>query len=114
MTDLNLRFSVMDALGARTPADLKEAVRTSLAERPLDAVRRFYADTASFGSRAAIECGLKFFGVEQLLFATDMPFDPEQGPGYIRETLKAIGEMDMPQADRELILCGNARRLLRL
>ena len=64
--------------------------------------------------RAAIECGMSFFGLDRMLFATDSPFDPEQGPGYIRETLRAIGEMDLTDADRTAILSGNAERLLGL
>ena len=49
-----------------------------------------------------------------MLFATDSPFDPEQGPGYIRETLRAIGEMDLTDAQRTAILSGNAERLFNL
>ena len=104
----------MDLLGVRTPAEHKELVKTDLRERPLDAFRHFYADTASFGSRPAIECGLAFFGIEKLLFASDMPFDPEQGPGYIRATLRAIDEMNLSPANREAILNGNIKKLLKL
>jgi len=43
----------------------------------------FYADTATFGARAAMECGLDFFGSDHVLFASDMPFDPEKGSAYI-------------------------------
>ncbi|HVF09906.1 MAG TPA: amidohydrolase family protein [Abditibacteriaceae bacterium] len=103
----------LDALGTRTPPEYSEAVSTPLAEHPLDAFRRFYADTASFGSRAAIECGLAFFGLEKMLFASDMPFGPEGGLGHIRDTLRAINEMELSSAEREQILSGNARRLLR-
>jgi len=106
--------SGLERLGMRNPPEHADAVRTNLQEPPLDAFRRFYADTASFGSRAAIECARAFFGVEKLLFATDMPFDPEQGPGYIRETLRAIGEMNLDNQERAAILSENARRLLKL
>ena len=106
--------SGLQLLGTRNPPQLAESVDTDLQERPIDAFRRFYADTASFGSRAAIECGISFFGLEKMLFATDSPFDPEQGPGYIRETLRAIGEMDLASEQRTAILSGNAERLLKL
>jgi aminocarboxymuconate-semialdehyde decarboxylase len=43
-----------------------------------------------------------------------MPFDPEKGPGYIRETIRAIESMSMAPADREKIYETNARRLLKL
>ena len=104
--------SGLQLLGTRNPPDLSHAVKTALKERPIDAFRRFHADTASFGSRAAIECGMSFFGLERMLFATDSPFDPEQGPGYIRETLRAIREMELTDAQRDAILSGNAKRLM--
>ena len=106
--------SGLQLLGTRNPPHLADTVKTDLQERPIDAFRRFHADTASFGSRAAIECGMSFFGLDRMLFATDSPFDPEQGPGYIRETLRAIGEMDLNSEQRTAILSGNAERLLGL
>lgn len=100
-------------LGTRNAPEQSWAVATELRERPLQAFKRFYADTASFGSRAAIECGRDFFGVSHLLFASDMPFDPEQGPGYIRDTIKAIQQMSLDAAERTAIFEGNIKRLLR-
>ena len=104
----------MELLGTRTPQECADVVTTSLSEPLLDALRRFYADTASFGSRSAIECGQAFFGTDKLLFASDMPFDPEGGAGYIRETLRAIKEMELSDSARAKILHGNAERLLGL
>jgi aminocarboxymuconate-semialdehyde decarboxylase len=106
--------SGMELLGTRTPPEHADAVRHQLQEPPLSALRRFYADTASFGSRAAIECGRTFFGADRLMFATDMPFDPDQGPGYIRATLKAIRETSLSEPERKGILAGNAVRVLNL
>ena len=104
----------LSLLGTRNPPEHQAAVATTLQEPPLAAFRRFFADTASFGSRSALECGRDFFGTEKLLFATDMPFDPEQGTGFIRETLRAIEEMNLSAAERFAILEGNANRLLGL
>lgn len=106
--------SGMELLGTRNLPAHVEAVTTELKEPPLQAVKRFYADTASFGSQETIECGRAFFGVDRLLFATDMPFDPEEGPGYIRATLEAIQAMELSAQEREQILVGNAKRLLKL
>lgn len=102
----------LQMLGTRNPPHLSEAVSTDLKESPIKAFRRFHADTASFGSAAAITCAIEFFGIEKMLFSTDSPFDPEQGPGYIRRTLRAIDELETAQEDRHAILCGNAQRLL--
>jgi aminocarboxymuconate-semialdehyde decarboxylase len=104
--------SGLSVLGTRNGPEHETHVRTNLSEPPLQAFRRFYADTASFGARAAIECGIEFFGLSKLVFATDMPFDPEHGPGYIRETIRAISELKVCDADRSEIFEGNIRRLL--
>lgn len=104
----------MELLGTRNPPDAEEDVAASLQEPVVDACARFYADTASFGSRASIACGLDFFGADRLLFATDMPFDPGQGPDYIRSTLKALAELPCAAEERRQILAGNARRVFRL
>ena len=101
-------------LGTRNPPQYSEAVETDLKEPPIDAFRRFHADTASFGSKAAIECAVSFFDFRRILFATDSPFDPEQGPGYIRSTLQAIDQMKLSAGERRAILSGNAERLLKL
>ena len=104
----------LDQLGARTEEeDLTVYVRR-LKKRPQEYFKMFYADTATFGSRAAMECGLDFFGVDQVLFASDSPFDPEKGPGYIRETIRCIDELPISNEDRQKIYEGNARRLMRL
>lgn len=105
----------MDQLGSRTTGEDLGAVRDRLERRPLDYFRQFYGDTAVFGSAAATRCGLDFFGPDHVLFASDCPFDPEQGPGYIRETIRVIDrDLDVSDEVRAQIYEGNARRLLRL
>ena len=103
----------LDQLGARSENEDLSDVRR-LKKRPYEYFRMFYGDTALFGARHAMECGLAFFGVDRVLFASDMPFDPEKGPGYIRETIRCLDEMPLSDEDRRRIYEGNARRLLRL
>ncbi len=102
--------------GSRTAPELKdELTRTRVPEGEfLEHFRKFYADTASFGSASAIRCGLDFFGEDQIVFATDMPFDPEQGSGYISRTLSAIDSLNLPEKTKNKILNGNARRLFKV
>jgi aminocarboxymuconate-semialdehyde decarboxylase len=85
-----------------------------LQTRPLDYFKQFYADTAVFGSAAATVCGLDFYGEDQVLFASDAPFDPEKGPGYIRQTINIIEELDLSPETRQKIFQDNAIKLLRL
>jgi aminocarboxymuconate-semialdehyde decarboxylase len=102
----------LDQLGARTSGFDPKSIR--IEKRPFDYFKMYYADTAVFGSRAATECGLAFFGPERTLFASDAPFDPEKGPMYIRETIRIIDSLDLSEGDRALIYHGNAERLLKM
>jgi aminocarboxymuconate-semialdehyde decarboxylase len=102
-----------DQLGARTPEHQRADVTGyPLTRRPIDYFKMFYADTALFGARNAIECALDFFGVDHMLFGSDSPFDPEKGPGYIRATIANLDELELSDADRAAIYEGNVRRLV--
>ena len=102
-----------DQLGARTPDEQRADVEHyPLSKRPIDYFRMFYVDTALFGAAHAIRCSLEFFGVDRVLFASDTPFDPEQGPGYIRATIADIENLGLSEEDRTAIYEGNARRVL--
>ena len=103
-----------DQLGARTSDEDLSLVLKKLKKHHLAYFKMFYADTALFGSVAGTICGLEFFGADNVLFASDSPFDPEKGPGYIRETIKVIEELPISDEDREKIFEGNAKRLLKL
>jgi aminocarboxymuconate-semialdehyde decarboxylase len=101
----------LDQFGARTADEDYEGLRQAMPKRPYDYFKMFWADTAVFGSRAATECGLSFFGGDQVVFASDAPFDPEGGPMYIRETIRVIDSLDISAEARRKIYQGNAERL---
>lgn len=103
-----------DQLGARTSDEDYTVLLKQLRKRPIDYFRMFYADTALFGAYDATLCGLRFFGPDRVLFASDAPFDPEKGPMYIRETIGVIDRLPITSEERERIYWGNAARLLRL
>ena len=97
-----------DVLGSRTSDEDYVSLRKSLKKRPLDYFKQdFYADTAVFGATPATKCGLEFFPIDKIVFASDCPFDPEQGTMYTRETLRILEGIDMPKADKEKIWHGN-------
>jgi aminocarboxymuconate-semialdehyde decarboxylase len=104
----------LDQLGTRTEDPDDAVALAKLRRRPFDYFKMFYGDTAVFGSTSALECGLAFFGVDRVLFGTDMPFDPEQGPGFIRDTIGALDRVRASAGDKVKIYEGNARRMLRL
>jgi uncharacterized protein len=101
----------MDSYGERTPPEEQELVETPLEGRPIDTFRKFYADTAVFGAPHALRCALDFFGVDHILFASDMPFDPQPGQ-FITDTIADVDSLDISDEDRARIYEGNARELL--
>jgi aminocarboxymuconate-semialdehyde decarboxylase len=101
----------MDSFGARTPEEEAELVDSPLEGRPIEAFRGFYADTAVFGAPHALRCAYDFFGVDHMLFASDMPFDPVQGQ-FIRDTIADVDALEIADAERERIYHGNAQHLL--
>ena len=103
-----------DQLGVRTSdRDLSQVLK-GLQKRPLDYFKMFYADTALFGAFDATVCGLNFYGVPNVLFASDAPFDPEKGPMYIRETIAIVERLPISEAEREQIFWKNAAALLKV
>ncbi len=94
----------------RNPA----AEQAGLKLKPVDYYRMLYADTALNGNVAATRCGHAFFGTDHCLFATDAPFDAEQGNALIGGTIEAVGAVESSAADLDRLRAGNARALLRL
>jgi predicted TIM-barrel fold metal-dependent hydrolase len=103
-----------DQLGKRTTDEDLSGVLTRLKRRPADYFKDFYADTAVFGSRPATICGLEYYGADKVLFASDSPFDPERGPGYIRDTIAILESLDLSPEARDKISFRNAQALFGL
>jgi aminocarboxymuconate-semialdehyde decarboxylase len=98
-------FGAPDANPTAKDAGLKKS--------PVEYYKMLYADTA-LGEIAPTRCGHAFFGTDKCVFATDAPFDSEQGRGLMRNTVAAVNALEIPQAEKDAIFEGNARRLLRL
>jgi uncharacterized protein len=103
-----------DQLGSRTSDEDYGAILKRLKKRPFDYFKDFYGDTALAGSRAATVCGISFFTPDHVLFASDCPFDPEKGTGYIRATIEVIESLDLSPDDKAKICHGNAVRMFGL
>jgi predicted TIM-barrel fold metal-dependent hydrolase len=103
-----------DQLGARTSDEDYASLLKRLKKRPLDYFKEFYGDTALAGARAPTICGISFFTPDRVVFASDCPFDPEKGRGYIRATIGVIESLDLTRDDREKICHRNAESLFGL
>ena len=101
-------------LGSRS-ADGEEAdVLKRLEKPPIEYFKMFYGDTVLGGAAAPLACGLAFFGANHVVFASDCPFDPEEGPMFIREGIASIESLELSETDARKIYFGNAARLLKL
>jgi predicted TIM-barrel fold metal-dependent hydrolase len=101
-------------LGSRTSDEDYSGVLKSLGKPLIDCFKDFYGDTALCGSRAGTVCGIEFFGIDHVLFASDSPFGPEAGAGYIKASVAVMESLDVSQADREKLCYRNAQKLFGL
>lgn len=101
-------------LGSRSTDQEESQVLKRLKKPPIEYFKMFYGDTVLGGAAAPLACGLAFFGAERVVFASDCPFDPEGGPMFIREGIRSIEELGLPEGDKRKIYFGNAMGLLKL
>jgi len=101
-----------DQLGARTSDEDLTVLLKQLKKRPLDYFKHtFYADTATFSAKPALDAGFAFYDLDKIVFASDCPFDPEKGTMYTRDALRMIEERDMPKAEKDMVWHGNLERI---
>jgi len=101
-------------LGSRSAEGDEADVLKRLKRPPIEYFKMFYGDTVLGGAAAPLSCGIAFFGVERVVFASDCPFDPEGGPMFIREGIRSIEDLNLPEGDKRKIYFGNAMKLLRM
>jgi aminocarboxymuconate-semialdehyde decarboxylase len=101
-------------LGSRSADENYDDVLKRMAKKPIEYFRMFFGDTVLGGSTPALRCGLEFFGADKVVFASDCPFDPEEGPMFIREAIRSIESLDLSETDKQKIYLSNAIKLLRL
>jgi predicted TIM-barrel fold metal-dependent hydrolase len=99
-------------LGSRSTDAEESEVLKRLGRPPIEYFKMFYGDTVLGGAAAPLACGLAFFGADHVVFASDCPFDPEGGPMFIREGIRSIEELRLPEGDKRKIYFGNALKLL--
>ena len=85
-----------------------------LKEKALNYYRRFFYDTAVNGHTAALQCGRAFAGIDQMVFATDMPFDNQKGRRLIRDTIATVDQMGLNAEEKAKLYRNNAINQLRL
>ncbi|TCU15282.1 amidohydrolase family protein [Rhizobium sullae] len=86
-------------MGSRTPPSDADLLPRPLRKPVVEYFKNFYGDTSLSGSAGALRCGLDFFGTDQVVFATDFPFDAEGGSYLVRETLRSLDDLVLPDDD---------------
>jgi uncharacterized protein len=100
-----------DQLGKRTSDVDYTALLRSMKKRPIDYFRSYYADTALFGALAGTRCSLDFFGIDRMLFASDMPFEPTPGL-FVKETIRVIESLGLTPDEKDKIYRRNAEQVM--
>ena len=88
-----------------------ERIRYILPEEQEQDFHKFYVDTAILGNPKALELTVDYFGADRMLFGTDLPLGV-QPAGATEVILQAIADLPLSVADKELILAGNAQKLI--
>jgi predicted TIM-barrel fold metal-dependent hydrolase len=80
--------------------------------RPItDSLRLFYNDTAVQGNVPNLMCAYAFCGADHMLLGTDFPMATSN---LVKETIRSVNEMTIPEAEKRKIFVENARQILKL
>ena len=83
--------------------------RRNISKKPSEYLKRCYFDTVNFNPDA-IEFAIKFAGSDHILAGSDYPHQI----GSIPKMLDSLSKVDVTAQEKEMILGGNAARLLKL
>ena len=85
-----------------------------LSKGPLEYLKMFYGDTALQGSSAGLMCGYAFFGADNILFGTDMPYGTHGKQTVVEATIDSINQLNIPENEKQKIFATNTIKLLKL
>jgi predicted TIM-barrel fold metal-dependent hydrolase len=80
-----------------------------ITRKPSDYLRRIYFDTVCYHA-PALECAIKTVGTDRLIFGTDSPMLM----ALKQRGLDLVRNLDLGAADKERLLSGTAKKLLKL
>jgi len=83
--------------------------KININESPSIFLKKIWMDSIIY-DKDVLMSALAFCGVEKMMLGTDHPHQI----GDIKHAVKRIKELDIPEEDKELILGGNAQKLLKL
>lgn len=76
---------------------------------------KLYFDMAGYaGGMNAVKCALTTISPSRLVFGTDYPQNFIENPAGIKTYIDNLKKLNLDEESKELMLGGNARRLLRI
>src|SRR2546421_344128 len=76
-----------------------------------DEKKSLYEIWWTFGGVPATKCGMEFFGIDKVVFASDCPFDPENGTMFPRVTLQILESLNLSKADQDKVFFQNLEKI---
>jgi aminocarboxymuconate-semialdehyde decarboxylase len=58
-------------------------------------------------------CSIAFFGIDHVVFATDYPFGPDGGRGFLEQSVQAIDSLRLTNEEKSKVFSANAQALLK-
>ena len=98
-------------MGSRTPPSDVDLLPLKLRHPVSTYFKSFFGDTALSGHTPALRCGLEYFGLNRVVFASDFPFDAEGGSYLVRETLRSLRDLKLRTEENRALVEGNALAL---
>jgi predicted TIM-barrel fold metal-dependent hydrolase len=89
-------------------------IRTPGGETVLAGLKRFYVDTCTWGSTAALLSTYAAFGPERMILGSDVPYGDDEGRDFLEETILSLRYLPVPREEIEAIAAGNLVRLVGL
>ena len=89
--------------------DMFSRVGWKISARPSEQMKKLYLDTAMAWSPGAFGCARELVGIDHLVFGTDY-FMP--GSRFMERTTEFLDALEITPAEREMLYCGNASRIL--
>jgi len=80
-----------------------------ITRKPSDYLKMVYFDTVSYHA-PAVECAIKTLGVDRMIFGTDSPMLV----ALKKRGLDLIDQLGLAAADKQMVLGGTAKKLLKL
>jgi predicted TIM-barrel fold metal-dependent hydrolase len=117
------RFGATGGLRFQGPsAEPDRQALGGLSKSPIEYLQMYYADTTVSPSEQrghlygldTLQATVAFFGVDHVLFGSDMPFGPPGGAGFLPTNIKIIENLGLTADEQTQVFSANAKRVLGL